>query len=76
MSQQHTLEIKQANNSILGCISQTVNRSDPFTLLSTGEIHQVYHIWFQDPQYKRHTDLMEKVEWKATKVIKEVETLS
>lgn len=75
MSQQYALDIKQANNSILGCISQTVNRSDPFTLLNTGEVHQVYHIWFQGPQYKRDIDIMEKVQWRVTKVIKGLETL-
>lgn len=65
-------------SSILLCIRQSaLSRSRKVILsLSTGEATSKSCIQFWATQYKRDTDVLEWVQWKATKLVKDLEHLS
>jgi len=78
MSQQGALAAKTANG-ILGCMRQsTVNRSVEVILplcLALVRPHLEYCAQCWAPQYKRDMDMLERVQRKATNVIKGLEHL-
>ena len=81
MNQQCALVAKKGNG-ILGSLKkkhgQQVKGGDPPPLLCPGRPcpHLEYCIHFWAPQYKKDRDLLERVQWKATKVIKGLEHLA
>jgi len=71
--------MEKATKSLLRCArqsSQQVKRSDPSSLLSAGKTPIACWLQFWANQYKEDTDLLERVQHKATKVMKGLEHLS
>ena len=55
---------------------QQVKGGDPALLLCTGETSPEYCIQMGSPHYRRDMDLLECVQWRATKMIQGMEQLS
>ncbi|KAK4829128.1 hypothetical protein QYF61_002207 [Mycteria americana] len=77
MSQQRALAAKKADG-ILGCIRRSVASRwrEVILPLCSGETHLECCIQFWAPQYKREMELLERVQQRATKMIKGLECLS
>lgn len=79
MSQQLTLEAKEAK-SIPGCRSESIAsrlREVILPLCSALVLpHMEYWVQFPAPQYRRHMEILEIAQWRATKVITGLEHLS
>lgn len=78
ISQQYALATKKANG--VGCIRQSITSSSREVILPLYSVvvrpHLVSFVHFWATHYKRDLDILERVQWRGTKMMKGLEYLS